>query len=189
MKIILENFGIIKKFEFETDDNFTFIIGKNNTGKSYAMTAVYSIIKNLSYFLEDFDELPDFIPSYEFLPEFEDAFIEFLGNNIKEVLDKGQFVENLDESLKNSFESLKNLQNKLSNQDLKIKIITNQMEFSIKFDNTFLFVDEVVVIRELIRINTDNNFIDSENIIKEMNLDLLLEINSFKNIYRKIIYK
>lgn len=50
MKIQLKNFGPIDFFEFNTKTQMHFIFGENNIGKSYAISAVYLILKNLSQF-------------------------------------------------------------------------------------------------------------------------------------------
>ncbi|MEJ7662922.1 MAG: AAA family ATPase [Hymenobacter sp.] len=47
MKVILKNFGPIKRVEFNLEKDLNIIFGKNNIGKSYAITALYIIIKHL----------------------------------------------------------------------------------------------------------------------------------------------
>ena len=47
MIIELQNFGPIKSFKFDTDKDIHAIFGKNNIGKSYAISAVYLILKGL----------------------------------------------------------------------------------------------------------------------------------------------
>lgn len=47
MKISLENFGPIKQFEVDLNKDFHLFIGKNSIGKSYAITAIYLIVKTL----------------------------------------------------------------------------------------------------------------------------------------------
>ena len=47
MKITLKDFGPISHFEFDLEKDLHVIFGKNNIGKSYAITAVYLILKNL----------------------------------------------------------------------------------------------------------------------------------------------
>ncbi len=48
MKIELKSFGPIDHFEFDMDKDLHVIYGENNLGKSYAMSAVYLILKNLN---------------------------------------------------------------------------------------------------------------------------------------------
>jgi predicted ATP-dependent endonuclease of OLD family len=45
MKITIEDFGPIKKFEYDLDKDFIVTYGNNNIGKSYAMQIVYLLLK------------------------------------------------------------------------------------------------------------------------------------------------
>lgn len=47
MKVILENFGPIKRVEYDLAKDLNVIFGKNNIGKSYSITALYIIVKHL----------------------------------------------------------------------------------------------------------------------------------------------
>lgn len=47
MKIKIENFGPVKEFIFDTDKTFHLIVGDNNVGKSYVLTAYYFLVKTL----------------------------------------------------------------------------------------------------------------------------------------------
>lgn len=47
MKIQIVNQGPISKFDFDLSKDLNIIFGKNNIGKSYAITAIYLIVKNL----------------------------------------------------------------------------------------------------------------------------------------------
>lgn len=47
MKITLQNIGPISKFDIDLDKDFHLILGPNNIGKSYAITIVYLIVKNI----------------------------------------------------------------------------------------------------------------------------------------------
>ena len=49
MKIKIINFGPMKKFEVDLSRDLIVIYGKNNIGKSYAMSVVYLLLK---YFLK-----------------------------------------------------------------------------------------------------------------------------------------
>ena len=48
MKISIKNFGPIHSFDFDLEKDFHVIYGKNNIGKSYAISLVYLILKKLS---------------------------------------------------------------------------------------------------------------------------------------------
>ncbi len=73
MKIKLKNLGILKVAEFELN-NFTIICGKNNTGKTYAVYAVYGFLKLWREFVE----------------------FKSIGTNIQELFDQGATKINLD---------------------------------------------------------------------------------------------
>ncbi|MFG6358176.1 MAG: ATP-binding protein, partial [Acetatifactor sp.] len=45
MKIIIERFGPIDKFEYDLDKDLIVTYGNNNIGKSYAMQVVYLLLK------------------------------------------------------------------------------------------------------------------------------------------------
>jgi len=47
VQIKIKNFGPLKEFDFDLKKDLLAIFGKNNIGKSYAMTIVYLILKNL----------------------------------------------------------------------------------------------------------------------------------------------
>jgi len=47
MQIKIRNFGPVKEFNFDLTKDFVVIFGKNNLGKSYAISAVYLVLKNL----------------------------------------------------------------------------------------------------------------------------------------------
>ncbi len=54
MKIVIENFGPIRKFEFDTSKKLHLLYGENNVGKSYAVSVIYLILKNLGLYGADF---------------------------------------------------------------------------------------------------------------------------------------
>ncbi len=212
MKIILENFGIIERFEFDTDDDFTFIIGANNTGKSYAMTAVYLIIKNLPYLIEDFNS--EFIHKNITLlkspleqEEFKQALkaedkdsIEALSDNsdIKGDLNNGVFIKNLNNSFKNSFDSIENLQNQYNNNDLNIIISTYFFIFHIKIKNGIFYFEVIgngyenssdrfreICIEQISKDNydEDNEEFNYKASIDNLQKEIFSELKDLKNIY------
>ncbi|MFG3923510.1 AAA family ATPase [Pseudomonas aeruginosa] len=78
MKIKIENFGPVKEFIFDTEKDFHIIIGDNNVGKSYVLTAYYFIVKSLIeisssrgmnkawvYFSQIYEEEPSFLETTE----------------------------------------------------------------------------------------------------------------------------
>ena len=47
MKFEINNLGAIKNFKIDLNKNLHLIYGKNSVGKSYAISAVYLIMKNI----------------------------------------------------------------------------------------------------------------------------------------------
>lgn len=84
MLIELQNFGPIKSFQFDTSKDIHAIFGKNNIGKSYAISAVYLILKS---FIE-YDSIQDRL---DFNKNFEKQIPEILKSS-EEIYEK----DNLD---------------------------------------------------------------------------------------------
>lgn len=55
MKFIIQNFGPIKRFEYDLNKDMIVTYGNNNIGKSYAMQVVYLLLK---VFLSNVDRMP-----------------------------------------------------------------------------------------------------------------------------------
>jgi predicted ATPase len=143
MIIELHNFGPIKLFSFDTDKDIHAIFGKNNIGKSYAISAVYLILKNFTTYrsVMDYD---DFQQSFRLhtshnirfrirTKSFEDELKEKLksesstlsirdevGKNVKLFLNQ-DFIFNITQSFKNSF-AFETIQNQMTDKQLQIKI-------------------------------------------------------------------
>lgn len=134
MLIELQNFGPIKSFQFDTSKDIHAIFGKNNIGKSYAISAVYLILKNLSeysYYDNDYS-LDNFFNDEK--TEIEKAIekklsgLEFSEFNIKEeILEYFQdslvnsLLPGITNSLKNTFD-FRAIQNVNSKYPLRIII-------------------------------------------------------------------
>lgn len=161
MKIELENFGIVKNFAFDTNNDFSIIFGKNNTGKSYAISVVYLVIKNILN-LED----PFFIHSLISeinVTEKAEEFQKKLGNkksiNIKNDIEEllieslsKTLIESIQESFESTFDSIENLKNQLSDKDLTLNIITDLINFTIKVKGKRLFIDKLSINRKSIEL-------------------------------------
>ncbi len=159
MKIDLYNLGIIKHFTYDTQDDFTIIFGKNNSGKSYAISAVYLIIKNIlnmsepiffRYGLSKFD-LKGKTSSLQ--KQLENKKKINIKKDIEKILSEYFFkdlLEELQESFKNTFDSIENLNNKFSNEDLSIVIETKLIKFIIKANEKSLYISTLDIKKERI---------------------------------------
>ncbi len=143
MIIELHNFGPIKSFKFDTSKNIHAIFGKNNIGKSYAISAIYLILKNFITYrnVMDYD---DFQQNFRFYTphnlrfrirskSFEGEFKENLksesrtisikdevGKNIQLFLNQ-DLIFNITQSFKNSF-AFETIQNQMTDKQLQINL-------------------------------------------------------------------
>jgi predicted ATPase len=148
--------GPIDAIDINVDSDLTFIYGKNNIGKSYAITIFYLVLKNIAF---NIPSIKHYSSVYFRQIMFEDAaFFKYLDNNLEndrdlditEMLNKyfSRFIEsvfssNFENSLRNSFGDISNLSNKISNRhfelrlefgDYNIEISEEESKLSIKFD-------------------------------------------------------
>ena len=151
MQIKIENFGPIKSFDFDLDKDFHVIYGKNNIGKSYAMSVVYVVLKSILDVEERFynekhkDDKSDFNNKnigknlHEILsknsdenaidikPVFQDALEEILSDFL---------LPDLQESFKNRFPKAENIQNRFTNDKFKISINLKNINFDLILNDT-----------------------------------------------------
>lgn len=161
MKIELENFGIVKHFIYDTDNDFSIIFGKNNTGKSYAISAVYLIIKNFismeepyifRYFIQDVD-IEEQLEKYNKELEKSDS-IDIKSDIEKIVCDliSKVFLTEIQESFKSTFDSIENLQNQLTIKELKINISSSLINLTIMIRDKKLYISKLTINRKNIEL-------------------------------------
>ncbi|WP_323611508.1 AAA family ATPase [Pectobacterium versatile] len=150
MKIGLRNFGPIREFDIDLEKDFHLLIGQNSIGKSYAITAIYLVIKKLlelrnmrdfSYFgfIEEImtsdeysminrpDKIKDFLASES---QKEINISDSLNSDLKFFFEK-TFLRELSNSLINTFSSLSNVKNKFSLEDETLIILSIPYIFEI----------------------------------------------------------
>lgn len=192
MKIELENFGIVKHFNYDTKENFSIIFGKNNTGKSYAISVVYLIIKNLlnleeqflfRYFIQDFDideKLGHFQVQLEtkktidIKKEMEEILLELLSK---------VFLNEIQESFKSTFDSIENLQNKLTEEELSIKINSNLINLTIKIKDKKLYISNLEINRKKIELRKSTRNLSNKDNGNEI---IIYSSNNHDNFVEKI---
>ncbi len=150
MKIRIQNFGPIHDFEFDLEKDFHVIYGKNNIGKSYAISVVYLVLKrildlhkignevltpvlnlllveNFNFLIEEIDK--NLIPykPVSVNSELEDLLLLTFEENL---------VKSLENSLKNTFSDLKDLRNKYSDTQGKISIETHTLTLELEINDT-----------------------------------------------------
>ncbi|MGY4816252.1 AAA family ATPase [Pseudomonas chlororaphis subsp. piscium] len=97
MKVKIENFGPVKEFEFNPDTPLQLIVGTNNIGKSYALTAYYIAITSLLEcrlgMAEIFSELGFFEHIIKFDKSFEKKYLAELENDLDAEIDATTYFE------------------------------------------------------------------------------------------------
>jgi predicted ATPase len=143
MLITIENFGAIKYFQFDTEKDLYLIFGKNSVGKSYAISLVYLILKNIFELRNAREKYPTIIASlYEtYIQEdidklrimLEDSNEIDISYYIKKhfIFILEDFVKLLNNSIKNTFNDTRNIQNKFNTEELKITLEINQINIVI----------------------------------------------------------
>ena len=149
MIIQLKNFGPIEHFEFDTEKQMHFIFGENNIGKSYAISAVYLILKNWqiskNFSISDYDEfLTERGQVNEKMKTFKqeiDISNEFI--SIAEQFLQSSFLPALEKSLNNSFSSISKLYNKKLNSPFEIHIKTELSTIEINQKDNHLNIRKI----------------------------------------------
>lgn len=158
MKITIENFGPIKEFSIDLSKKLTFVYGKNSTGKSYAISLVYLILKNLkgndgvSYVIPKINKeqkifLEKINKEYEKIKSLADK--NSINNDfditvpISSIISLGleaQFLQNFETSLKSSYGNFSALNNKFNTKPFLITIEIDIVQFILtnKKDNLIL---------------------------------------------------
>lgn len=140
MKIKILNFGPINELCFDVSKDLNLIYGENAIGKSYATYCLYSIIKNVknkSVQRFRFDanlkqDIDDIIKKFKSLkPNTEININEDIINFIEKYL-KIIYVDNVQNSLLNTFSSLENLKNKYTKKDFEISLMPSE-NIEVKF--------------------------------------------------------
>ena len=156
MQLHLKNIGPIDSVDINVDSDLTFIYGRNNIGKSYAITILYLFLKNFAFDLpisirlyfnhspgiryNDKDLITETKAKFESSSEFDitdnvtDYFSDFLST---------MFLSYFENSLHNSFGEISNLKNKMSNEqfylgvefeDYTIHITENNNKLNVRYD-------------------------------------------------------
>lgn len=165
MLITINNFGPIKDFHFDLSKDLNVIFGKNNIGKSYGITAIYLLLKNimnenagghiysdLDYFF--FSRMRHYDDSSEQTTKFRSFIISqesqirsrLLNSNVD--VDATEITEqifkklisisllpSLEKSFNNSFSSISDLNNSFTNKPFSIKISFKEFHLTISPTN------------------------------------------------------
>jgi len=128
MQIKIKNFGPIKKFDLDLKKDFVVIFGKNNIGKSYAISVVYLVLKHLLDLEADpitQEEIETNLKNY-FREKGENISQEEISEILAPIVDN--FRENLEESFYNTFDKLDKIISQFSREKPSVTVIKNQGE-------------------------------------------------------------
>lgn len=161
MLIKIRNFGPIKEFDFDLDKDLIAIFGKNNIGKSYAISASYLLIKNLlqpslinriNLGRSDLDgkKIDNLVNDIKnrFLANTETREIE-ISSDI-ELLLKSEFsrhfIEEIQQSFMATFEEINYLNNQLSQENFGIYLSTDQIELKLEIEDENIIIKEINIL-------------------------------------------
>nr|WP_296044134.1 AAA family ATPase [uncultured Blautia sp.] len=98
MKVIIEKFGPVKKFEYDLDKDMIVTYGNNNIGKSYAMQIVYLLLKT---FIDNVYMLPrTYRPMYLYSRAIDIPLIdENIGNLVQSFMDSDEDIKDITQDI------------------------------------------------------------------------------------------
>lgn len=165
MLIKIRNFGPIKEFDFDLNKDLIAIFGKNNIGKSYAISASYLLIKNL---------LQPSLPGRIIIgkPDLDGKKIDNLVKDIKnrfpanietsietreieissdiELLLKSEFsrrfIEEIQQSFMATFGEINSLNNQLSQENFSIYLSTDQIELKLEIEEKNFIIKKINIL-------------------------------------------
>lgn len=134
MKILIENFGPVERFEFDTNKSMHLIVGNNNVGKSYSLTAYYFAIKALLsfqserrgyYFLDEVEEVDEVAEAQEqaFFTRFRekkkgDLIITDIFKDVAASFVKDAVADKFTQLVKSSFYEFESIANQFSESEV-----------------------------------------------------------------------
>ncbi len=210
MKITLKNFGPIAHFEFDVDKDMHVIFGKNNIGKSYAITAVYLILKNFLEYLPNIFNAQKHKYNVTYTKAHGEIPLSVTENGGKEINVTNRIEEillayfetkliGIENSFKNSFPPIVSLPNSKAKEILKIEIKFHDFNIVIKNNESKLFLESVTLSQKVLaakspevispEVNKENTFFifTKEGSLSDLqsSIDHLLH-NSRKELLTKI---
>ncbi|MDM8548898.1 AAA family ATPase [Desulfobacterales bacterium HSG2] len=154
MHIRIRNFGPIKDFSFDLTKDFVVIFGKNNIGKSYAISVVYLILKSVlriekdrlayvSMISDQINALSERIRE-ELSQEKEMDIKKEIEEIVKDVGQSG-FISDFRESLCATFEESDSVISRFAKQRTDIRLCTNDVEITAEISKKGVNISEVVI--------------------------------------------
>ncbi|NQV19152.1 MAG: ATP-binding protein [Armatimonadetes bacterium] len=218
MKIKIENFGPIDKFEVDFSKDIIAIFGKNNVGKSYALSLIYILEKNLLSFHKELSpnkvviaksnkkKLLDIIEERTatyfhvfFLNDFHNSINKTFGNNIINQFSKKNILISISHKKINiKIKIDKNLFSKISinyNYSFELKKSIRREKYYEKNNKITLYLiensDLEFIIHDFILDKIDNliNEIATPFFLPASRSGLYLSMSSFNQIFAELSQK
>ena len=179
MKISFENFGVINKGEIEQKP-LTILCGENNTGKTYAMYAMYRLLKirSLKYFesllteiIKDYHHKSDISLNFvNFITENHDKIEKIINNNINDGL--SNFFRSDDKKFGNNSIFISTNKNLIIANSLKLKIHSSISDGDDNFKIDLYKENEDPIL--YIKLQSGENFkVDKDDIIYAISSEIL----------------
>nr|VFK54619.1 MAG: AAA ATPase domain-containing protein [Candidatus Kentron sp. TC] len=141
MKIQIDNFGPIHRFECDLDKDLHLILGTNNIGKSYAITVVYLLLKSFiearkkcdfSGFNFDEEDISDDMLDKRLVQQSEEEAVvmDILKGRIAEALAK-EVLEQFQHYFRGTYNSINAVDNKFSREELRIDLQFDEIDISV----------------------------------------------------------
>ncbi len=147
-QIKMRNFGAIKEFDLDLKKNFVVLFGKNNIGKSYALSVVYLVLKHL------LDLEADPITQRDIETDLKNYFKEkkISSEEISEILAPvvDNFRESLEESFYNTFDDLDKIISRFSTEKPSVTVMKNQGELTLEVQEQRLVLKKFLPITDTI---------------------------------------
>jgi predicted ATPase len=164
LKISLRNVGPIYAYDFDVEKPIHLIYGKNNIGKSHAISIVYLILKNIStFFIHD---------TADFSSLWRDKFLVSFKNYIYTL-----------------FENMDNFKNKFNpSEDTSITLVTASFSIEIGFEKDF-FIKNIAITNNKNLISTFkkvNRFVQNLHFLPASRSGLYQGLGAFAPLLAKI---
>ncbi|ELK8484554.1 TPA: AAA family ATPase [Vibrio diabolicus] len=161
MIVSIKNFGPVREFSLDLNKDFHLLVGKNNIGKSYAITAVYLIVKALHEVNEDTNSFgirpiffaPEFNVSEDIIKKISKEAVKLEHGREKDITKyikemfisnfQGIFEKRLLNSFTNTFNSLDNLRSRFSDEKPTFSLFVGNMGV------IFEVLDNAIIVKDV----------------------------------------
>lgn len=154
MLIKIRNFGPIKEFDFDLQKDLVAIFGKNNLGKSYAISVVYLIMKHFLYdmdvrgFFERGKKISVLKKDLQSGKKVDDIVIEEIISILKSSFQPT--IKGIEKSFIVTYGELSEIQNKLSQEPLSILLCNDALDMTLNVKENSLNIESLKLKKEIV---------------------------------------